>query len=164
MQVNPSIEQTLVEQTSVQLFFMSCMKAHEKIIQINVKGNSMEPAFNDGDILCVEFVHASRFGTGDIIVFQQHGQLIAHRLLKTRLNCNNKTRQYFQKGDNRPGGAWVTEDRMVGRVTRVLPKSGLPIVLTSRIARRINRWRAFLGRVTILCQTWRNRIKKSIHG
>ncbi len=64
---------------------------------IPIHGSSMLPLILDGDQLLISY-GVKNFRRGDLVVFQQKGELIAHRLLSKKLSDNDPT--FMTKGDN----------------------------------------------------------------
>jgi signal peptidase I len=81
---------------------------------IPVDGGSMRPFLQDGDQAQIK--HGVRkLRTGNVVVFRQDNQLVAHRLLTQRSDGF-----YLTKGDNvQSADPLVAADRVVGRVVAV---------------------------------------------
>ncbi len=55
-------------------------------LSFSMRGNSMYPALKSGDVGIVEKCSITDIQIGDIIVFKQNGELVAHRLVKIIVN------------------------------------------------------------------------------
>jgi signal peptidase I len=84
---------------------------------IPITGGSMLPFIQDGDRVQVSYGYAD-VHRGDVVVFRQGGQLIAHRVLRV---CRGEARPTFiTKGDNsRNFDPPVSAEEIVGRVLAV---------------------------------------------
>ncbi|MDD5084855.1 MAG: signal peptidase I [Candidatus Omnitrophica bacterium] len=86
----------LIEETKISLLRESLDKGRS--IETTVTGDSMLPFLKEKDILLVEKTSPERIGIGDIIVYEDNGGLITHRVYNKFIERN---RQYFlTKGDN----------------------------------------------------------------
>ncbi|MEE9911668.1 MAG: signal peptidase I [Deltaproteobacteria bacterium] len=84
-------------------------------ITLDIQGTSMLPFFEQGDRITVKAVAPGKLRTGDVILFRQNEQLIAHRLIwKKRRGIG---RCYCQKGDHLSGWSWISGEDVLGRVT-----------------------------------------------
>lgn len=84
-----------------------------------VKGNSMAPLIhNEGDLLIVKR-DIAELQRGDILLYQDGEQLLAHRLLRIFYNENGSV-SYLTKGDrsNIPD-PWVKSEQVAGRVIAI---------------------------------------------
>ncbi len=66
-------------------------------LSFSMRGNSMYPALKSGDVGIVEKCSITDIQIGDIIVFKQNGELVAHRLVK--IIVNDGTHLLVAKGD-----------------------------------------------------------------
>lgn len=115
-----------------------------------IMSGSMMPFLCPGGRVIVECVPADKCHLGDIIVFQDPGRLIAHRvLLRLRLG---KRIYLYQKGDSAGVGYWVSGDKLIGVVTRSIDADGTQLYLRDRnhsgTSRRIygHLWCDFMAR------------------
>ena len=88
-------------------------------------GNSMWPTLLPADRLILEECDARTLRPGEIVVYRNGSRLAVHRVLAVR-GRNGQT-WVLTRGDNsrRPDREWPAE-RLVGRVTEVLPVKGKP--------------------------------------
>ena len=63
-----------------------------------VNTNSMEPTIKTGDIIIIKKVNSQSLNQGDVITFNQDGEVITHRI--TKINLDEIDGQYITKGDN----------------------------------------------------------------
>lgn len=80
---------------------------------LNVTGNSMLPAFAEGDRIKIR--KADNISMGDVIVFVYKMNLLVHRILYMRENV------LYCKGDNSFRIEEITYKDIVGKVTEVMP-------------------------------------------
>lgn len=83
------------------------------------EGNSMQPLINQDDRVYIERVKLSQIKTGDIVVFYQNKNFIAHRVFKV------KDKKIITKGDN---SFFLDKEfefsKIIGRVTMIEGKYG----------------------------------------
>ena len=86
-------------------------------LRFRARGNSMRPFIQDGDMLSIEPIEASRVQIGDVILFGQGGRVLAHRAIKRHIENEG---MLIVKGDShlRPDRP-VHPDQVLGKVTSI---------------------------------------------
>jgi len=96
-----------------------------------VATGSMRPTLNRGDLIVVRGVSGEDVKVRDIIAFKipSEREPIVHRVVS---KFRKDGKYYFvTKGDNNPSIDWfspIPEDYLLGKVTMVIPRVGLPIL------------------------------------
>lgn len=119
-------------------------KAGEKERTIQVQGSSMRPFIEQGNAISFTPSAAFDLHIGDIAVFEDQGMLIAHRIVD-RIFQDNRI-WFKEKGDNRFYPTLVTEDKMIGKVTRIA-KQEIVLDLTKNYWIFINRLLGYYWKV-----------------
>ena len=96
----------------------------------------MIPCLRPGGRVRIECSGADRARPGDIIVFRDSDQLVAHRLV-FRLGLG-RYGYLYQRGDAEGTGSWVRERQVVGLVTVSTDADG--VLLYERGSRAADRW------------------------
>ncbi|MBP1663810.1 MAG: transporter related protein, partial [Bacteroidetes bacterium] len=110
MQKESKYHKTLIDLAEVLL-------EDKNTLSIRVSGFSMYPVLQEGDICYVEKCNTEELKKGDIIVFRDGKQLIAHRLLHIQKTDNGyllKTRGDNNRFDDNP----FTDDFLSGKLVR----------------------------------------------
>ena len=89
---------------------LNLLLRNKESIVITVEGNSMEPTLRNNDLITVS--KEKEYGLGDILVFIYKSQLLVHRMVR-------KGAFYFCKGDNSFRIEDITQESIVGKVTKV---------------------------------------------
>lgn len=112
---------------------------------IPISGRSMLPLIQNGDVVLV--AHGkSGVRRGDIIVFMQNNQMVAHRVLRAGTGGSSAT--FLAKGDNNPYfDPPVTVDRIVGRVLKI-ERNGKWVAVDTPL------WRALGWLIAVGMLTW----------
>ena len=80
-------------------------------LEIVVRGNSMQPLFNDGDRILLTYCRS--FNLGDVVVFEYDGSILVHRILKIDGSY------IYCKGDNCFRLEKTTTSEIIGKVLQV---------------------------------------------
>lgn len=80
---------------------------------VTVRGISMEPFLKDEDVIEVVTTTRDRVAEGQLLVFERAGELVVHRLLKTRAG------EFLEKGDAQSLGRWLSWPDALGVVSAV---------------------------------------------
>lgn len=111
---------------------------------ITARGQSMAPLWNDGDRLLVKSPQQLR--CGDIFIYADENQLIAHRLLKIESDSlGQRSRLKFKADAGQSADPWVSSDQLVGQVVAI-EKAGKVFLLTGRATRWRSRWNDLFNR------------------
>jgi signal peptidase I len=87
-------------------------------LRLRVTGASMLPAIWPGDVLSVRSFDSELATPGDVVLYQHHGQLIAHRIVGRSLRQNRI--EWVLQGDTVLGnGDTVSSREMLGRVVAI---------------------------------------------
>ena len=89
--------------------------------RIRVSGNSMVPFLEEGDEVEVVAAERKDFRPGDLIVFDRHGDLIVHRVIKAGKNS------FLEMGDNQRNGSWWEWQDHLGKVVSLVRRGGAAI-------------------------------------
>lgn len=100
-----------------------------KPVRLRAYGSSMVPAIHPGDTLTIEPARQPDIERGDVVLFSQRGQLVAHRVIN--LDPITTRGDAFSASD-----ASIDAEGLLGRVTRVEKQR---FARLGRIARRIYR-------------------------
>jgi signal peptidase I len=88
-------------------------------LRLQVTGWSMLPAILPGDTLMIERANGEQISSGDIVLFQRHGRVFAHRVVSKSGHAEDM--QIFTQGD---GMAWpdpaVSESQLLGKVNFIV--------------------------------------------
>ncbi len=110
----------------------------EMLIRI-FDSESMEPAFQRGDLLFLTF-NEDPIRVGDICVFRIKGKdiPIVHRVIELHDDSNSGEQYILTKGDNNhvddrglynPGQMWIHRGDVIGRVKGFLPHIGMVTIM-----------------------------------
>jgi signal peptidase I len=121
---------------------------------LRLQGDSMWPTIPAGSLVEVEQVKTPAVRCGDMVVWQQEGSLIAHRVVQ-RVRAGSGV-LLLTKGDNcASADRLMSQEAIVGRISQVKREDGTALVRSSvgyrfEAAFWISRWHArrILGRVT----------------
>jgi hypothetical protein len=105
------------------LLIVELLRAGNRV-RFRVRGSSMRGALRSGDVVEATPVKIAQLNLGDIVLYEQHGRLVAHRLVGV-VDAPSKGRRLIVRGDSlsfcdRPVPAYA----VLGRVT--LHRSDLP--------------------------------------
>ena len=81
------------------------------------RGSSMLPLLRDGQRLILNHKLSDEIKVGDIIIFQNNRQLVAHRVLAMR--SKDGERYYMEKGDNQLNYGRVNHNDVLGKVIAI---------------------------------------------
>lgn len=96
---------------------------------IGVSGKSMEPTYHTGDLIITKDVPPSSLEVGDVIVFEQPGREVVHRIIKVRER--NGVYRFVTLGDNNNfRDPIVHQDDVRGKVVVHVPYLGWPQVVS----------------------------------
>ncbi|TVR70734.1 MAG: signal peptidase I [Marinilabiliales bacterium] len=85
------------------------------LVRFRMRGHSMYPVFKDGDIGTVEKCDPAELKRGDIIVFRQGDNLVAHRLVKALVRDGGLL--LIARGDrNRVADKPFAADQLIGKI------------------------------------------------
>ncbi|BDU75933.1 S24/S26 family peptidase [Mesoterricola sediminis] len=90
---------------------------------VDVRGVSMEPFLRAGDRVRVERADPGRLALGDLVAFEEDGNLIVHRF--AGWTGARGGRWFRQTGDNMIGFGLVPSEALLGRVTALETGSGV---------------------------------------
>ncbi len=99
-----------------QLELLRGMEERGVPLRTTVRGFSMSPFIRDRDVLTIAPLNKKPLSVGQVVAFShpENGMLVIHRIVK------HTGAGWLLKGDNCPEtDGLVTEDRIIGRVTRV---------------------------------------------
>lgn len=125
-------------------------------VRIRVSGNSMQPLLKGGEIVEVEMLPKTKPQLGDILfICDRMGNPIVHRLIWRRIQ--NGTLHLITKGDSCTGfDGFVSIDRVLGRVKRIIPETKLLIDLNAPL-QRLQASQIVIQALIIVC--WRRIVK-----
>ncbi|MFZ0737250.1 MAG: S24/S26 family peptidase [Candidatus Acidiferrales bacterium] len=84
-------------------------------LRLRVNGASMMPSVWPGDTLRIQREDFEAIATGDVVLFQREGRLVAHRVIATAGEFENC--EWTTQGDGMPtADAPVTASEMLGKV------------------------------------------------
>lgn len=87
-------------------------------LRLRVNGASMMPSVWPGDALLIERRIFEAIATGDVVLFEREGRLVAHRVIATAGESEN--RKWTTQGDGMPtADAPVSVSEMLGKVARI---------------------------------------------
>jgi signal peptidase I len=88
------------------------------VVRLSVSGTSMRPTIDGGATLVVDGARPIVIRPGDIVVYEEAGHVICHRVLWRRRTPRG--RDLLTKGDGVAlPPAWVPEEALIGRVTAI---------------------------------------------
>jgi signal peptidase I len=102
---------------------------------LTMHSGSMYPLMPTGSQILVKAVECSSIRVGDIVLYVDQNQLIAHRVFKLNLTQN----QCLQGGDNVLAMSVISLDNIIGVVEKI-KVNGKEINLTSRTGRLLTRF------------------------
>jgi signal peptidase I len=127
---------------------------------VRVRGTSMTPAVQPGDVLTIQHTNFQEISIGQIVLFSRDGRLITHRVVEKSANPHSP--YLVTRGDRVvPNDSPVSPDELLGRVKfierggrRFQPVNhpGAPRQLLSRMLRASDRATSIYLR---LAQFWR---------
>jgi signal peptidase I len=88
---------------------------NQKQAWLNMHSGSMSPLIPSGAQILVKFLEPPQIRAGDIVLFIEKNQLIAHRVLKVNLDQN----QCLQGGDNAIVTSFIPFHNILGVVAKV---------------------------------------------
>lgn len=100
---------------------MQQWQENNEIHLIKFTGKSMNPFLKNGDILKVHFLQNAVFQIGDIVLFKQQNNLIAHRLIDKTIQ--NSTNVFLEIGDNGFNPTFLNPIFIVGKIIGVVKKN-----------------------------------------
>ena len=81
--------------------------------RLRIAGSSMAPTLRPGDEIEAEPVRTDEIRVGDLVLFEQRGRLICHRLVTKSAMCRTR-------GDRGGGpGEWIRPEQILGRVSTI---------------------------------------------
>ncbi|RMG56048.1 MAG: signal peptidase I [Acidobacteria bacterium] len=90
-----------------------------RVLRFRVRGESMSPLLEDGDVIEVQRVPAGQLYVGDIVLFRsKEGEFLVHRCVKRQSASGQiwvTTKGDAGRGLDRP----ITVDEVLGRVIRI---------------------------------------------
>ena len=87
--------------------------------RLRVTGSSMLPTIWPGDVLEVRHLGVVEIQSGDVVLFQRQGQLVAHRVMQVLGRPGGHL--LIARGDRqRAADAPITKEELLGRVTEIL--------------------------------------------
>jgi signal peptidase I len=122
--------QAIQDALALELFSDLLLRCHN--VRIRVTGSSMLPCLFPGDTLLVEPQEFGKIALGDLVVFEQRGELITHRVIGLELK---KDLPYLlTRGDSVPwGDPPVFANQLRGRVLSITRDS-------LHLSPRLNYW------------------------
>ncbi|HNQ78871.1 MAG TPA: S24/S26 family peptidase [Acidobacteriota bacterium] len=112
--------------------------------RIRVSGNSMMPFLEEGDEVEVVAAERKDFSPGDLIVFDRHGDLIVHRVIKAGKD------RFLEMGDNQRNGSWWEWQDHLGKVVSLVSAGGALIPVGEGASASAGRKTARLQRFRLL--------------
>lgn len=96
-------------------------------------GQSMAPFLPSGSKILVSRTVVGQIGCGDLLVYEEEGRLVCHRVLRRRVRGSRHA--FLAKGDGwGTMESWVAEEQVLGRVPRV-KRDGGEVSLDTAIGR-----------------------------
>lgn len=103
---------------------------------IAIASDSMNPTYNRGDAVLIEYMKPEDLRKGDILVFKHDSIIITHRIVDI---TKKKDKYYFvTQGDanDNPDGFVSTNENVIGKVDYVVKYIGFPTVLINELFER----------------------------
>ena len=128
---------------------------------IPITGDSMLPLIREGDQVLVSHGGAD-LQQGDVVVFQQGGKTVAHRVLRLKRDQTGST--YLTKGDNvwRVDGP-VKANEIIGRVLAI-KRGNRAVSLNTPRWRKLGRLLAFVMLAMATLYGWCRALKHRVRG
>ena len=107
---------------------------HKRLIAI--ASDSMDPIYNRGDAVLIEYMKPQELKKGDILVFRHENIIVTHRIVDIKVK--EGTYYFTTKGDanNAPDGFISTNENVIGKVDYVVKYIGYPTVLINELFER----------------------------
>ena len=107
---------------------------HKRLIAI--ASDSMDPIYNRGDAVLIEYMKPQELKKGDILVFRHGNIIVTHRIVDIKVK--EGTYYFTTKGDanNAPDGFISTNENVIGKVDYVVKYIGYPTVLINELFER----------------------------
>ena len=107
---------------------------HKRLIAI--ASDSMDPIYNRGDAVLIEYKKPQELKKGDILVFRHENIIVTHRIVDIKVK--EGTYYFTTKGDanNAPDGFISTNENVIGKVDYVVKYIGYPTVLINELFER----------------------------
>jgi len=131
-----------------------------KPVKVKTSGYSMRPFINKGSVATVERHDFHKIKVGDVVVFKDNSNFIAHRVIRIKKRADNWL--LICKGDSRsradsPFGV----DKYIGKVTAIETKHKIVDYETKK-QKCVNRFLAFISPYTPLFYFTLRFVKKQI--
>lgn len=103
---------------------------------IAIASDSMNPTYNRGDAVLIEYMKPEDLRKGDILVFRHENIIITHRIVD--ITKKKGTYYYTTQGDanDNPDGFISTNENVIGKVDYVVKYIGFPTVLINELFER----------------------------
>ena len=122
---------------TIIIVFVVCLASGKmRYSIISIGSGSMSPTFNKGDAVVLDQKPAkNNIKKQDIIVFENHGKLTIHRII--RIEEKNNETYYYTKGDanNVEDNVELTYEDVKGKLLFIVPYVGYPHILIDEYRR-----------------------------